>query len=163
MGNQDIVARVATTDVDSSLDAPTAIQRYLNGESMQVIAKAWGITPQGAFKRCKRFMLSYTGSDEAYHNLITQALVDRVAEADERLETAPDAVDIARAREMARFARMDLERRRPKLYGPKQEMSVDNTVTIIVNRNTSTTPQYVDVTPETTVERSVHNAEFEEK
>ena len=40
----------------------------------------------------------------------------------------------ARGREMAKFARMDFERRRPKLYGPKQEVQVDHTVNITVNR-----------------------------
>ena len=150
--NEQVLAKLATAAPNPSLDIPTAIQRYLDGESMQVLAKEWQISPQGAYKRVKRYILSYTGDNDAYQNLITQALVDRVADVDERLEMAADAVDIARAREIARFARMDFERRRPKLYGPKQEIQMDERITVIVNRHSGETPrpssQVLDVIPE---------------
>lgn len=145
MANSTITDQVARTTLNPSLDVPTAIHRYLNGESMQVLAAEWGISKQATCKRFKRFMLSYTGNDQAYHDLITQALVDRVADADERLDNAPDAVDIARAREMARFARMDLERRRPKLYGPKQETKSDNTIRVIIEAPPTPQPVVLDV------------------
>lgn len=60
---------------------------------------------------------------EQYHEAITAALAQRVAESDENLDAADDAISIARARESARFARMDFERRRPALYGPKQQVT----------------------------------------
>lgn len=151
MGNPQLLAKIAATQPNPELDLPTALQRYLNGESMQVLAKEWQISPQATYKRIQRYVLSYSGDHEAYHNLITQALVDRVATADERLENAPDAVEIARAREIARFARMDLERRRPKLYGQKQDVSIDDRITIVVNRSgqlPSPDPQAIDVTPD---------------
>lgn len=143
MANPQLLAKIASTQPNPTLDLPTALQRYLAGESMQVLAKEWQISPQASYKRIQRYVLSYSGSDQAYHELITQALVDRVAAADERLENAPDAVEIARAREIARFARMDLERRRPKLYGQKQEVEVDSSLTIIVSR----APQYIEAGP----------------
>jgi len=164
MGNTDILERLALT-APSSLDTATAIQRYLNGESMQVLAKQAGITPQGLYKRFKRFMLSYEGSEDAYVRLITQALVDRVADSDARLENAKNVVAIARAREQARFARMDLERRRPKLYGQKQQVDVDNRITVTVNKYCDIeaapsieTPrpssQVIDVNPQTIMDES---------
>jgi len=164
MGNTDILDRLALT-APSSLDTAIAIQRYLNGESMQVLAKQAGITPQGLYKRFKRFMLSYEGSEDAYVSLITQALVDRVADSDAKLENAWDVVEIARAREQARFARMDLERRRPKLYGQKQQVDVDNRITVTVNKYCDIeavpsieTPrpssQVIDVNPQTIMDES---------
>lgn len=77
-------------------------------------------------------MLAETGPE--YDHLITRALVNRIAEADTKLEEGAAMMDIARAREISKFARMDFERRRPKLYGPKQEIQVDHTVNITVNR-----------------------------
>jgi hypothetical protein len=47
-------------------------------------------------------------------------LVNRVADGDEKLEDAKDVLEIQRAREIVKFARMDFERRRPALYGVKQ-------------------------------------------
>lgn len=149
MANQELSARIAATTPNPSTDLPTAIQRYLDGESLQVLAKERGITKEGLRKQFKRYMLSYTGSDQAYQELITQALVERIAEADERLEDesiSSDPVAIARAREMCRFSRMDLERRRPQLYGPKQEISKDEKITIILNPQCDVTP-YIDGQP----------------
>ncbi len=110
-------------------ELPAIIQRYLAGESMLSIAPDFGVASRTLY----RWMLSGVG-DQHYHELVTQALVDRVAEADEMLVKASDACQVARAREIARFARMDFERRRPHLYGPKQEIRSQN-VTVVVHRS----------------------------
>jgi hypothetical protein len=102
-------------------ELPEILSRYLAGESMQSIA---------AEKRVHRrtlyaYLLGNLGGDE-YQEKVTEALVARVADSDEELEAArksKDAVRVAAAREVCRFARMDLERRRPALYGPKQEVT----------------------------------------
>lgn len=60
--------------------------------------------------------------DDAYHDLVTEVLISRVADADADLEVARmsgDPVQVSGAREACRFYRMDLERRRPGLYGAK--------------------------------------------
>lgn len=87
------------------------------GFSLSDIAKKVGVSRQAIHA----WMLREGG--DKYHEAITAALVQRVADADEALQSAGDAVDIARAREMARFARMDLERRRPALYGQRQQIT----------------------------------------
>jgi hypothetical protein len=46
-----------------------------------------------------------------------------------------DMCRIVQAREMAKFARMDLERRRPALYGMKTGLAIDQQITVTVNRN----------------------------
>jgi hypothetical protein len=70
-------------------------------------------------------------------------LVNRIADADEQMEHARDSFQVARAREMAKFARMDFERRRPKLYGPKQEITEDKTIRVIIAP--AEPPQHIDV------------------
>lgn len=67
-------------------------------------------------------MLAELGG-EKYQEMVTEMLVARVSDADDELEAARnsgDAVRVSAAREVCRFARMDLERRRPALYGAKQ-------------------------------------------
>ena len=109
---------------------PDIIQRYLNGESMQDIAK----DSRTHARTLYRWMLTDAGPE--YDTLITNCLTNRIADADELLLSAEDSCQIARAREIAKFARMDFERRRPKLYGPKQEIQTDSKITVIVQRQT---------------------------
>ena len=110
---------------------PEIIRRYAEGESMQVLAAEQGKHRQTLY----RWMLAGTG-DKQYHDLVTYCLVQRVQEADEELRKASDPCDIARARETARFARMDLERRRPKLYGAKPEQESMSIQVVIQNIGT---------------------------
>lgn len=147
MANPDLIAKIqAAQPHPHGLDTPTAIQRYLAGESMQVLAREAGITRQSLYLRIQSYCLSHEGPD--YADLITQALVQRVAEADAALEAATDAVATSRARERCRFARMDLERRRPKLYGQKQEIQTDNTIRVIIDdRSPLPVTPYIDVAP----------------
>lgn len=69
-------------------------------------------------------MLSHLGEKD-YFDLVTEVLISRVSDADEEMDAArlsKDPVRVSAARETQRFARMDLERRRPELYGQKKEV-----------------------------------------
>ena len=102
------------------LALPEVVRRYVAGESVQEIARDCRVTRRTIYN----WLLSGLG-DEAYQELVTQCLVARVSDADQELEAArksKDPVRVSAARETCRFARMDLERRRPSLYGPKQEV-----------------------------------------
>lgn len=128
------------------LTIPEVIDLYLAGESIQVLQKLCGANTR---RQVYRWMLSELG-DEKYRDLVTQCLVARVADADEALELATDPVQISKWRETARFARLDLERRRPALYGPKQEVKhsgVVPTLNIILLSGPSEGGQMIDVTP----------------
>lgn len=118
---------------------PSIIQRYLNGESIQHLARESAVSRQTLYN----WMLAETGPE--YERMITQALVNRIADADSKLEESASVLDITRARELARFSRMDFERRRPKLYGPKQEITEDKTIRVIIEDHV--TQPVVDVTP----------------
>ncbi|MDI3463647.1 MAG: hypothetical protein OJF50_002468 [Nitrospira sp.] len=124
---------------------PDIIHRYVNGESIQVLAAEHAVNRQTIYN----WMLSETGPE--YDRIITQALIKRICDADEKLENSSDMIGITRAREMARFSRQDFERRRPKLYGPKQEVSVDEKITVIVQRHP--TPQHIDVSISSSAEK----------
>lgn len=102
------------------IDLPGIVRRYAEGESMQVLAAENGVHRATLY----RWMLAGIG-DGQYDQLVTHCLVQRIADSDEELDRADNACDIARAREKARFARMDLERRRPHLYGQKQHVTLD--------------------------------------
>jgi hypothetical protein len=116
---------------------PTALmaQRWVDGESIQALALEVGISRQGLYKRIQRWSLSGE-ADKAYKSLVRDALVNRIAEADEKLDSAETPVDIARAREQAKFARWDAERRLPAIFGLKQQDTNDKVI-VIVNREKS--------------------------
>ena len=101
----------------ANCDPQPILTRLHSGESLRTIAADIGVSNVGL----RAWLLREDG--DRYHDVITAALTTRVAEADEMLETAVDPISIARAREQARFARMDLERRRPRLYGQRQQIT----------------------------------------
>ena len=102
----------------AEIDPKPFLQQLYAGKSLRDIATQIGVSRQAVHAWMLR------ESNDTYHEAITAALVARVVEADEKLDTAADAVDIARAREQARFARMDLERRRPGLYGQRPSTAI---------------------------------------
>lgn len=117
--------RAAEAVRDETLTLEAAAQEWVNGESPMVLAKRMGISSAREFRRkVKLWMLAGKG-DKAYADLVTEVLVNRIADADEVLEEClakKDGVRASVARDMAKFARTDFERRRPALYGMKQEV-----------------------------------------
>lgn len=108
-------------EIDAELTLPVIVRRYATGESVQTLATEAGVHRATLY----RWMLAGIG-DKQYHALVTNCLVQRVADADAALADAREPCDIARAREQARFARMDLERRRPHLYGQQARVTVEH-------------------------------------
>lgn len=84
---------------------------------MAKLAKKYGVERSTIY----RWILGAVG-DEKYRDLVTDCLISRIAEADDEMDRAEDVLGVQKAREKARFARMDFERRRPSLYGVKQEV-----------------------------------------
>ena len=128
---------MAGTLTPTKPDLSPLLLRYLDGESIQVLAAENHVHRSTLY----RWMLAGLG-DEHYFDLVTDALVARIAEADGELDDIKtdlnaDECDIARAREKIsiakehmRYSRFDFERRRPHLYGPKQELTIDHRVDI---------------------------------
>ena len=128
-------------DASLPVPLPPLVQRYLAGDSIQALAAEH----QTCHRTIYKWLLKECGPE--YEDIVTDALIARIADADQQLDVARDNIQIARAREMAKFARMDFERRRPKLYGPKQEVQVDHTVNITVIRG----PVILPVVPEPSI------------
>jgi|SRR4051812_11880536 transposase-like protein len=89
-------------------------------ESVQALAAELDVNRSTLY----RWMFAGLG-DGQYSELITGCLVRRIADADKALAEARDPLELARAREMASFARMDLERRRPNLYGQRSHVAIE--------------------------------------
>ena len=99
---------------------PDVLDAYVNkGQSLQEKANEIGVSRRTLYN----WLLTDLGKDK-YQEVVTQALVNRIADADQSLHDAADSLHVARAREEARYSRMDFERRRPHLYGQKQELTV---------------------------------------
>lgn len=101
----------------AAVDLQRCMDMLRRGLSLRDVANSLGVSRQAIHA----WMLREGG--EQYHEVITMALTQRVADADVALDESRDAIDIARAREQARFARMDLERRRPNLYGQRTQVT----------------------------------------
>ncbi len=95
-----------------------ALQDYCNVATLNDLAQMHGVTRQAVYG----WLLGELGGEQ-HSSLVTMALTARIAAGDEMLDTADNPLDLQRGREQARNARLDLERRRSQLYGPKQEIS----------------------------------------
>lgn len=118
---------------------PEIISRYLAGESLQVLAAECKKNRRTLYK----WILAECGGEQ-YRELVTEALVARIADADEALEDARekgDPVRVAACREACRFYRMDFERRRPALYGAKQDGGGGTTLIVMASLRQPGQPQ----------------------
>ena len=93
-----------------------AIEQHADGLSLRQIAAKIGITHGGL----RKWLLT---APDQYRAAAISGLTQRIIEADDMLDSAADPVSIARAREIAKFARWDAERRLPHLFGAKQEIT----------------------------------------
>lgn len=110
---------MSAPSIIAHLDPQPILDRIHRGESLRTIAADLGVSNVGL----RAWLLREDA--EQYQHVITAALALRVAEADEELDSASDNISIARAREQCRFSRMDLERRRPLLYGQKAQQAIN--------------------------------------
>jgi len=101
-----------------------ALQRYQGGELLENVANDIGVHKSTLYA----WMLNEV--PDQYKLVQKDALITRLAETYEKIESAKDQLDLARARELRRSAQWDAERRLSKLFAQKQEVSVDVTHSI---------------------------------
>ena len=104
--------------------SPRAVERYLAGESMEAIAR----DEPCSLRTLYRYMLKELGPE--YYSVQQDILIGRIADADASLADADSNWRVAQAQAMGKFARFDLERRHPQLYGPRQAIDQQVRVTI---------------------------------
>jgi hypothetical protein len=136
-----------------------ALTDHANGATLAQIADHHGVSAPAIYAA----IYGDVGAAE-HEELVTRSLTARIAQADQLLDTASDPLNLARAREQARLRRMDLERRRPRLYGPKNFMEVtDNTTDFDARLRRALERVSIDVTPskaadDTVVAEMTHDA-----
>ena len=104
--------------------SPRAVERYLAGESLSAIVRD---EPCG-LRTLYRYMLKELGPE--FYSVQQDILIGKIADADANLEAADSNYAVARATAQGKFARFDLERRHPGLYGPRQAVDQQIRVTI---------------------------------
>lgn len=114
-------------------DLPDLIHRWLSGESLAKIAREQGLSDEGLRKRIKSWSYRYSGDNQTYKDLAEQVLINRMVEAEEKLEESIDSVGVARAREVLNHSRWVTGRRLPQ-FADKQETRSDNRITITIHR-----------------------------
>ena len=126
-----------------------AAQQYATGEiGLRDLAKQHNV----CHRTMRVWMMRELGPE--YAHIQEQALLMRIAEADDKLDEARDSVSIARAREQCRYARWDAERRLPQLLGqrPSTAIQVNGTGEMQVQivsfaRNNAVQQQPLDANP----------------
>lgn len=112
----------------ADVDLPVLLERYWAGETIAALAK------ENKVHRSVIYYWLLAEQRPEYYEIITKGLVARVAEADALIDEAQNRLDSRRARDKAYLARQDLERRRPELYGRREEVKTDSRITVTINR-----------------------------
>ena len=114
-----------------------AAHRIEAGETLADIAKDIGVTKQAL----SLWLLD--DIPDQYKAAQRRGLIGKIVECDRALEEAATPLDLARAREQARFARWDAERRLSGLFGQKQEVTHNLPAGPVLTINLNAAPQLV--------------------
>ena len=110
--------------IPTHLDPKEVLERYLSERHSSQIAKSYGVTRTNLVR-----WLREVCPNEWKQVQIVRALVFK-EDGTEGLQTAEDALTLARAREMVKSAQWELERLDSSNYGIKQEVVHSGTVTV---------------------------------
>ena len=124
--------------------AATVLDRYINGEQVANIAPEYGVSDVTIYALLLR------EHQDAWKDIQTARALARLEKAQDDLETANDALSLARARERVRSAQWELERLMRRIYGQNQEVSGQAPISISINLRGEAE---VDITP------GLHDAE----
>lgn len=140
--SQSVLAPALTAD-----DIPNLIQRLESGSSLEQLAQELGVSRESLRKKIKVWCYTYSGTNELYQDLITRSMGERLVEAEDAHEASLSrgAIAVAHARDSLAHVRWMLERRVNKLYGPKQQIQQDTSISITIQE---LTPQPVVVEPQ---------------
>jgi hypothetical protein len=100
------------------------IDRYLGDERTADIAASYGV----ARSRLNQWLLE--NAEEVWRKAQVARAITSLERSKDELETAQDPLTLARARETLRGAQWELERLFSRIYGPKQEVTVNHNVTV---------------------------------
>jgi hypothetical protein len=109
------------------VDPKDVLERYLAEETGPQIAASYGVTKAAL----SYFMLKH--AEEQWKEAQVVKALTRKEDAETKLETASNALDLARARELLRAAQWDLERVCRRIYGQDAPPQGVNAVQININ------------------------------
>ena len=101
----------------ANISAERVLERYIGGETSTQIAKDLGVTRQGL-----GWWMRKHAEKDWQEAQVVQA-IERKDRAEDELNSASDALSLARAREQLRGAQWELERVLNRIYGQKQEVT----------------------------------------
>jgi hypothetical protein len=131
--NHSRVAKDPTRNpIPPDLDAKLVLEMYLESETTSQLAAQLGV------RRSSLTLWLREHHPEDWKNVQIAKALMRKEDADDGLESADNALDLARAREMLRSGQWDLERLDSKNYGPKQEVAVTIDHQVAVEHSLST-------------------------
>ena len=104
----------------ANFDPTTILDKYLNGEEIAEQAEQLGVHP----KALTYHLLKDTIREQWKQAQVAVSLAE-YQEARQVIRDASDALSLARAREIVRACQWDLERLEARLFGQKQELSVN--------------------------------------
>ena len=110
--------------IPTNLLPATVLERYLSDEKTSEIALSYGISRS----RLHQWLLEH--AEEHWRKAQVARAVTALEQSKDDLASAQDPLTLARAREQMRGAQWELERLFSRLYGQKQEVTVDVRVTI---------------------------------
>ena len=114
----------ATASIPSDLAPSVVIHRYLSDERTADIAASYGV----ARSRLNQWLLQH--AEEPWRQAQVARAITAKEQAQDDLDEAQDPLTLARARERLRGAQWDLERLLSRLFGPKQEVTIDHRITV---------------------------------
>lgn len=121
------------------VDPKDVLERYLAEEKTADIAASLGVT----FAGLSHWLIQHAEGEWKSAQIVLA--LKRKMLADERLETAENALELARAREQLRSAQWDLERVCRRIYG--QDAPPNSVVPVQININMGAShPQAIDIT-----------------
>jgi transposase len=131
--------------IPPGLDPKYVLDLYLQNPTTSGIAQKLGVR-----RSTLTLWLRKTCPEDWKNVQICKALM-RKEDADEGLETAADALELARAREMLRSGQWDLERLDAANYGQKQEVTHQNAQPVLVITVAGQPPAELQVNPQSVV------------
>ena len=123
--------------------AHSVLTRYINGEQVAAMAPEYGVSDVTIYALLLR------EHEDDWKEVQRARALARLEKSQHELETAPDALSLARARERVRSAQWELERLLRRLYGQDQPASSGQVVHINIDLGAVQSPpsdgQVIDI------------------
>src|SRR5688500_18609535 len=120
--------------------AQSVLTRYINGEQVADMAPEYGVSDVTIYALLLR------DHEDDWKEVQRARALARLEKAQSKMDTAPDALSLARAREQVRSAQWELERLLRRLYGQDQAVGAGSAVQININlrREDATTQRTIE-------------------